>query len=299
MLTVIVMPDFSFERIPNFEAWVISAPHRSKRPVKEGEGAIKSCPFCVGNEKVNEEVYRIGGRDHDKNWNVRVITNKYPFAPIHEVVVHSPNHIQSIADLTQEQVRLIFESYVNRFSAHLGHGTVCIFANAGHASGESIGHSHSQIAVVPKEVPIVVPRLEEDLEYKGESFQIGEFNIICPPYSQWPDEVWIVPQERGKIFSEIRYEEIENISYLLRRLVTIFQARHGEDFPYNYYIYPFRDWYLRILPRAKIPGGFEIATGIYVNTQDPHETMEFIKAHLFEEDMEKVKLAQAEYRRGV
>jgi UDPglucose--hexose-1-phosphate uridylyltransferase len=292
--------DFDFIHIPNFESWVINAPHRSHRPVTDlSHKKNIACPFCPGTEKLNEEVYRIGGRDHDRHWTIRVLKNKFPFAPIHEVVIHTPEHDKGIQDLSKEQIRLIFETYVNRFTAHMSKGTVCIFANAGHMAGESIIHSHSQIAVTPKEVPIVVPRLEEDLAYKGEYFDAGEFKIISPPYSQWPDEVWIVPHERGKLFSEIRFEEIENISFLLQRLIKIFSLRHGNDFPYNYYIYPYRDWYLRILPRAKVPGGFEIATGIFVNTQDPKETMQFIKNHLFEDDAEKIKTQKAEYRRGV
>src|SRR3989344_5861529 len=125
------------------------------------------------------------------------------------------------------------------------------------------------------------------------------FFRLCPRYSQWPDEVWIVPEERGKLFGEITYGEMEGLAYILRRLIRIMNIRHDQDFPFNFYIYPHRDWYLRLIPRAKILGGFEFATGIYVNTQDPRDTMEFIKKHFFEEEEEKIKLSPAEYRRGV
>ncbi len=128
---------------------------------------------------------------------------------------------------------------------------------------------------------------------------VKDFKLICPPYSQWPDEVWIIPTARGKIFSEITFEEIESLSYVLKHLLRILAARHGHEFPYNFYIYPYRDWYLRIMPRAKIAGGFEMATGIFVNTQDPRDTMKFIKQHFFEEDEEKIKINKAEYRKGV
>jgi len=45
----------------------------------------------------------------------------------------------------------------------------------------------------------------------------------------------------------------------------------GADFPFNFYIYPGGDWYLRLIPRVKTPGGFEIGTGILVNTTDPKQ----------------------------
>ena len=294
-----VNKDFKFVNIPSLENWVILAPKRAKRPDIHVKGAPHFCPFCVGNEKNDPEVYRIGGEKDDSNWSVRVVKNKFPFAPIHEVIIHTREHVHSLSELSVDQVKLVIEAFVNRFNAHLKQGTVCIFSNSGHDAGESINHSHSQVAVVPKEIPIVVPTLEEFLDYKGESLTVKDFMLVSPPYSQWPDEVWIVPSERGKLFGEITYEEMENLAYILRRLVYIFDARHGEDFPYNFYIYPHRDWYLRIMPRAKIAGGFEIATGIFVNTQDPTETMKFIKTHFFEEDREKIREHKADYRKGV
>lgn len=292
------MADFKFLKIPNVEEWVVNAPRRAKRPNQNGE-KIHFCPFCPGREQDEPETYRIGGENNDSKWSVRVIQNKFPFAPIHEVVIHSPEHHKHFSDLPIEQIRLVIETYINRFNTHIKFGAVCIFGNSGRDAGESIGHPHSQIAVVPKNVQVVVPRLEQDPLYRGEYFQVGEFHLICPPYSQWPDEVWVVPKERGKLFGGIRYEEIESLSYVLKRLVKIFEVRHGDEFPYNFYIYPFHDWYLRIMPRAKIPGGFEIATGIFVNTQDPRETMQFVKDHFFEEEEEKIKVNKAEYRKGV
>lgn len=292
------MANFKFLRIPSLENWVVSAPKRAERP-RLSETKSTFCPFCPGNEHIEKEVYRMGGDDNDAHWSVRVLPNKYPFAPIHEIVVHTPSHHKHFSDLSLDQVRFVVEAYVNRYNAHKGKGTVCIFSNSGRDAGESIIHPHSQIAVVPQEVQVVVPRLEQDILYRGEHFETPQFVLICPPYSQWPDEVWIVPKERGRLFGELRYEEIESLAFVLKRLIRIFEVRHGYEFPYNLYIYPYHDWYLRIMPRAKIPGGFEIATGIFVNTQDPYETMKFIKDHFWQEEEESIKKSSAQYRRGV
>ncbi|PIT89166.1 MAG: hypothetical protein COU27_01825 [Candidatus Levybacteria bacterium CG10_big_fil_rev_8_21_14_0_10_36_7] len=291
------MPDFKFINIPNLENWVISAPKRRTRPHSEKKSDF--CPFCVGNEKRDPSVYRIGGEGDDEKWSTRVINNKYPFAPIHEVIIQTPDHKAHFTDLPLDQIKLIIETYVQRFSTHMKAGSVCIFGNSGKEAGESIHHPHAQLAVVPKDIPLVVPRLEENLDYRQEHFKIKDFTITCPPYSQWPDEVWIIPENRGRLFSEISFEEIENLSYIIKRLITIFEIRHGHEFPHNFYIYPHRDWYYRIMPRAKMLGGFEIATGIFVNTQDPKETMNFVKEHFFDEEEEKISTHKADYRKGV
>lgn len=292
------MPDFSFIKIPNLEQWVISAPKRAHRPVT---GKKTSCVFCPKDDPndTEEEQFRIGGEKGDPHWKIRIVSNKYPFAPIHDVVVLTPEHLKSLSQATVEQMRLGIEAYVNRYNTYKKHGNVTIFGNSGHDAGESIGHPHAQIAVTPKNIDLVVPKLEKNVHYRAEYFDIGEFEIVCPPYSQWPDEMWIIPHYRGKTFGEITYKEIENLSYIWLRLITIFEIRHGHKFPHNFYIYPFEDWYLRILPRAKIPGGFEIATGIFVNTQDPKETMEFIKTHFAETEESKIKKNRARYRKGV
>lgn len=290
--------DFKFIRIPNLEEWVVLAPKRSKRPRPDDEKK-KVCIFCPGIEAREREVYRIGGETGDKNWSVLVLNNKFPFAPTHELVILTPDCNKHFSDLTLDQIRLGLEAYVNRFNTHVKKGAVCIFGNVGRDAGESIHHPHAQLAVVPRDVQVVVPRLEQELSYRGEYFAIGKYMLICPPYSQWPDEVWIIPQERGRLFGEITYEELENLAFVLKRVIKIFEIRHGYEFPYNYYIYPYHDWYLRIMPRAKIPGGFEIATGIFVNTQNPKKTMKFLKDHFFEEEEAKIKKHKAEYRRGV
>ena len=287
------MSDLKFVKIPNLKTWVVFATMRSK----VSHIGKKGCIFCPESKQTEAEVYRIP--EGEGQWRVRVVKNKYPFAPIHEIVILTPDHNKLLSDSSIEQVKFVIGAYVNRYNAHKKDGTVVIFGNSGHDGGASVDHAHAQIAVVPDNVDIETPKLARDLNYTGEHFQIGEFKIICPPYSQWPDEVWVIPLDRKKNFGEITYKEIESLSYIWHRLIKIFEIRHGHKFPHNFYIYPFSDWYLRIIPRAKMIGGFEISTGIFVNTQDPSDTMKFIKDHFAGADEEKIKKSRARYRKGV
>lgn len=290
------MAEFKFVQNPLSQKWVIFAPRRAKRP-DVARGAEPVCPFCLGREKDEPEVYRIGGTPGEADWQVRVIPNKFPFAPIHEIVIHSPDHHKNFDELPLDHVKLIIKTYQNRFITHQNKGQVYIFNNHSKDAGESLPHPHTQIAVVSPEVKLDTPRLEEP---QTEVLETQNFVLFCPPTSQWPDETWVAPKRKGRVFGEITDEEISDLAFVLARLIQIFDTRHGHEFPYNFYIYPGGNWYLRLIPRIKSIGGFELGTGIFVNTQDPKETFAFIKSHFHQPDHERIKVEHtAEYVKAV
>ncbi len=287
--------DFKFIENSISKKWIISSPGRAGRP-DIAKGAEPVCPFCYGNELKEKETYRVSGDEGKANWLVRVVPNKFPFAPIHEIVIHSPDHHKNFDELPLSQNELILKTYRQRFQTHQDKGQVYIFHNHGEASGESLPHPHSQIAVIPDFVKLDIPPLSEAV-----GFQETEcFKIFCPDSSEWPDEVWISPKTKGKFYSQVSDEEIKDLAKSLYRLIQIFDLRHGHEFPFNFYIAPFKSWYLRIIPRIKTLGGFEVGTNISVNTQEPKETIAFIKEHFQSPDEEKIKQEHgAKYHKAV
>jgi len=153
--------DFQFLQNPLSKKWVIMAPRRAKRP-NVAKGFEPICPFCPGKEKEEKEVYRVGGKQGDSNWKIRVLPNKFPFAPIHEVIILSPDHHKSFEELPLPQIELILEVYRQRYNTHKEKGQVYIFHNHGEGGGESLPHPHTQLAVVPFEVKLDLPRLASD-----------------------------------------------------------------------------------------------------------------------------------------
>ncbi|MGA2911626.1 MAG: hypothetical protein ABSE17_03255 [Candidatus Levyibacteriota bacterium] len=290
--------DFKFVENPISKRWIISAPRRADRP-DIAKGEEPRCPFCPGNELKDKEVYRIGGENNDRNWLVRVVDNKFPFAPIHEVIIHSPDHHKNFEELPLSQSELVLKTYRQRFQTHQDKGQVYIFHNHGEAGGESLPHPHSQLAVIPDFVkleiaPVSFSKTEE------ESQETEYFQIFCPVSSEWPDEVWILPKAQNVFFSQISDAEIKDLAKILYRLIQIFDLRHNHEFPFNFYISPNLGWYLRIIPRLKSLGGFELGTGVSVNTQDPKETIAFIKEHFESPDEEKIRtIHRANYKRAV
>lgn len=291
------MATFQFLHDAVSHFWVVFAPRRQKRPniAKSTEPAV--CPFCPGSEAGEEELFRIGGEPGDTNWMVRVLPNKYPFASIHEVIIHSPDHHKNVDEVPLENVVLLLQAYKARFLTHQAEGSVYIFNNHGIEGGESLPHPHSQLVVIPPDIAAPIPALPQ---LPSEYYETDAFRIFCPPIAQWPDEVWVAPKKQGEGFGAITDSEIADLALVLQRVVQLMDMRHGYEFPFNFYIHPGKQWYLRLIPRIKRLGGFEVGTGIFVNTQDPAETIRFIKGNFENPDVEKIQAEnRAEYATSV
>ncbi len=272
------MADFEFLEDPITHQWIVLAPRRSKRP-DETDRSQDICPFCIGREDDEPELFRIGSSTDKKDWSVRVVANKFPFAPIHEVIIHSPDHHKNLDELPLSQAIAVFETYKERYLAHHQKGQVYIFQNHGHDGGESLPHPHSQLTVIPHHIMLSMPQRKEP---DGEAIEKEHFTLFCPETSQWPDEVWLVPKKRHQTFGQSTDREVAELAEIVQKLIQVMDERHGNEFPFNYYIYPGVDWYFRFSPRKKSLGGFELGTGIFVNSTDPKETIAFLKAK-FEE----------------
>lgn len=284
------MADFSFLK-DSLGGWVISAPKRGKRP-DQSAGGEPPCPFEFIDGKVGDQepLFTLN--------QVRVVPNIYPFSPHHEIVIHSDDHRKNFGELDYSEAEDVFKVYHARFLKHNKFGQVYIFHNQGKMAGESLPHPHSQIVVVPSDVDLEIPPLRR--LFGQDHMVLSHLYIFCPHDSKWPDEVWVAPKREGNSFSEATSDEIRELSFIVSRLVQIYTIRYAQDFPFNFYIYPGVRWYLRLIPRLKVLGGFEVGTSVFVNTQDPHETFRFIEENFDNPDFEKIKeIHQAEYSKSV
>jgi len=273
------VPDITTNR------WVIYAESRSKRPkdTKPAPNVNKICVFCPGFEKIpGEEVYRIGkGQAYEQGWQVRVIKNKFPITDFHEVIIHSPDAVKDIDKLPVRHVQLILRAYRDRFAVNRKNGHVIIFNNVGEIAGASINHPHSQLVVVPKQITLDTLPLEPMVNMVKENDQ---FVVFCPEFSQWPFEVWIAPKKQMNDYGLTTDDTIVSLANTLqetlRRLIKHLSggshlhpgvpAVSFKDGPaYNFYLHWGKEWYIRIVPRLVHRAGFELGTGLSVNTVDP------------------------------
>ena len=270
--------------------WLISNPARTTRTGMDGKPF--RCPFCPGAEAdTPPEVYRIGDGEANKpGWKIRVVPNMFPITETHEVIIHSSDHNKNIEELSLDQIENIIKTYINRFDFLKSQGKVFIFSNQSLISGASLVHSHSQISVVPNDIPTDTLPVQPVVNIVE---QVGEFISYCPDYSEWAYEVWVKPISNFK-FQIFNQFQISNFSKILQSSIQKLKKIHGRNlhyskkpFGYNFYIsistvIPAKagiqeSWYLRIIPRFMERAGFEMSTGIMVNSVEAKKASEELK----------------------
>jgi UDPglucose--hexose-1-phosphate uridylyltransferase len=328
------MPDL--RKDPIVGRWVIVAKSRAKRPHNfESTPKIHPggfCPFCEGHEEQtpNEIIaYRPAGSQANRvGWRVRVVPNKFPALEIegelhkrgegiydmmrgvgaHEVIIESPEHLLSTADLSEENLREVFWVYRDRMvdlkkDRRLVYGM--IFKNVGAAAGASLEHTHSQLIVTPI-VPINVREemtgSQEFFNYRGRCvfcdmiqqelatekrivLDTPGFVAFCPFASRFPFETWVLPKIHSSHYENIQKNGIEELARVMKRVVANIET--ALDRPsYNYIIHtgPFDSqelghyhWHIEIIPRLTKTAGFEWGSGFYINSVPPEEAASFLR----------------------
>jgi UDPglucose--hexose-1-phosphate uridylyltransferase len=323
--------------------WVIVAQERARRPdqfvrekkQEEPPEYLESCPFCIGNEHMTPpEVYalREQSEPNSPGWKVRVITNKFcALSPstklevhrensftkiagfgVHEVVVETPQHNQTLATLPQEQMENILEAVVQRLRTLAQDHRIAftaVFRNNGAAAGTSLVHPHSQLIATPtvpmnlREEIAEARRFYDDRMHcvycyvRDKELELGsrivlesdDFVVFTPFASRFPFEMMILPKQHSPSFlAHAREGDIKAFADILRRtLLLLHLSTNNPDYNMVVHTAPPRDscqdyfhWHIEIIPRLTTPAGFEMGTGIYITTAIPEDTAAFLREHL-------------------
>jgi UDPglucose--hexose-1-phosphate uridylyltransferase len=251
------------------------------------------CPFCAGNERMTPpEIDRIDADGPgESSWRSRVFPNLYPVTPHHEVVVLSPSHDRSFAQLSDEHAAEVMSVLRDRVKAHLRELPYSVaFVNHGRAAGASIAHPHAQVVglpFVPPEVQATQQRQEtaegdlvdHDVKLAREHDLLvdddGSTPLWCPFASGAPFQIRVVHRDAGPRFDQASDDVIAAVARATRRaLVRVRETL--QDPPYNMVIHTadanssaWPRWHVEMTPRLSIQAGFEQATGVLVNTTPP------------------------------
>ena len=329
---------------PIIGRWVIISVERAKRPIDllsqnsaQPEG---DCPFCEGKETfAAPEIYALRKPGTEKNkpgWEVRVIPSKIPFLRIegdldrrgkgvydvmngigaHEVIVETPNHLNNITDLSEEQIAKVITCFVERIKdLEKDHRFkyALVFKNYGQSAGGSrIKHSRSQLIATPitpnrvkeeligsklyyelHERCIFCDLIKQEIQTKSRVvLDIDGFVAIAPFASRFPFEMWILPKKHSCDFYNLSFEHNLDLAKTIK--TTLLKLKKGLDDPsYNLIIHaaPFRrkkvgywktieedyHWHIEIMPRLTNVAGFEWGTGFYICPIPPEEAASYLR----------------------
>lgn len=301
--------------------WVTVASERAGRPgdlisrqLNVQADPDQRCPFCPGNEEATPPALETYGPNG--NWLVRVVPNLYPAfeghdplrvqnlgpvftqaeaSGVHEVLVFSPDHLSSWADLDDKGAGLAMAAIRDRMEDHARRSTVRYtqaIVNMGREAGASLDHPHGQLLGIPF-VPGEIAEEEAGFRrFEGSCllctmaeaevkaghrlvFEDERVVVVCPFWSGAPYEMLIVPRTHEIHLEDAAPPDIVAIGRGLRDALRLLRSKVG-DVAYNIVFHtaphhhegPFH-WHVHVVPRLTSLAGFEQGTGVMINIVPP------------------------------
>jgi len=226
----------------------------------------------------------------------------------HEVIIDCPDHACCLAMLPDAHVANILRVYKERYNLlgmdrRVNH--ITIFKNHGASAGASMQHPHSQLIATPVIPSQVQSRLHEALSHyddTGECMfchmverEIGDqtrivlkserFVALEVYASATPFATHIFPLRHMASFGDISTAETVDLAHTLRTLLgKIYVGLENPDLnfvirsgPSDYASARHFHWYVSVIPRLTRMAGFELGSGMFINTVLPEAAAEFLR----------------------
>ena len=306
--------------------WTIIATERARRPAAfvDPQSTITDqnlCPYC--RDISSPSVYEFHGVKVF-NSSTPILDNSKPFERRghglydvchsygrHEIVVESSEHIANMADLSQDRIKAVMQTYAFRMQEHRKDPFIeyiLAYKNYGVAAGSrNIGHSRSQIMavpVLPMRVKDKISGAQKYFDYHerclfcdmiSQELKDGErvvtqndhFVVITPFASRFPFETWILPKKHNCDFADgiVGYEDA--LASIMKDVLLRFKIGLNDP-AYNYLIQnsPVKNaslfkenyhWHIEVIPRLTRVAGFERGTGFYISPIPPEMTAAFLR----------------------
>jgi UDPglucose--hexose-1-phosphate uridylyltransferase len=224
-----------------------------------------------------------------------------PAVGAHEVLVHSPEHVTSLAELSEERFAGAVSAWRERMRAVAPEASyVHLIVNEGPDAGASLEHSHAQLYAL-RFVPAAIARERERASAFHERMMGGhllaevateevrrrerlvavddEALLICPWASRSPFELRVVPRRPAPSFELDGETGTAMVHTALRALAALFGSapqlnlwvrtapRGVDEFC----------WHIDLVPRLTVRAGFELGTGVDVNIYPPERAAEDLR----------------------
>jgi UDPglucose--hexose-1-phosphate uridylyltransferase len=301
--------------------WVTVVAERAERPTdfaprnRQVEAhPLDPCPFCPGNEESTPPALETYGRDG--RWVVRIVPNRYPAfygddplavrnlgpvhvqAPasgIHEVLVFSPEHGASWADLDDRDAGLVMAALRDRVEEHARTPNIRYtqaIVNHGREAGASLSHPHGQLLGMPFVPGEILDEERAFARFEGGCILCATIEaevtdgsrvvhdddrvvIVCPFWAGSPYELLVIPRTHDAHLQDSAPADLASVGRSVRDALESMRRLLG-DVSYNlvFHTAPHRHngpfhWHAHIWPKLVSIAGFERGTGVLINIVPP------------------------------
>jgi UDPglucose--hexose-1-phosphate uridylyltransferase len=304
------MPDLRFD--PLRKEWVAYATERNDRTFlptdfcplcPSGAGGASEVPLDDFEVVVFENRFPAFGPDRNRGRLVRPPTTGC------EVVVYTPEHHMTLAELPVERVRLLVDVWADRYKGLGSRADVAyvyIFENKGEEIGVTLHHPHGQIYALPFVPPFANAELQaahEHHEHTGRCLHCDELKAetdgprllfadnsmaaFVPNAARWPYEVHLYPRRHVASIADLDEQERWDLADALLRVTGAFDRHFGFSTPYVMAMHQaptdgqaWLEAHLHIefypphrrVDRLKQLAGVELGAGTFVNDTKPEDT---------------------------
>jgi UDPglucose--hexose-1-phosphate uridylyltransferase len=215
----------------------------------------------------------------------------------HEVIIESPWHDDNLAKMESARVEKVLSAYRRRFidvSRNPGNQLVVIFKNHGCRAGTSLDHPHSQLVATPFVPGYIRNKMFESQRYyddygrcvfcdiidyemksKERLVHVNDKYIAITPFASIvPYNIIIYPKKHQSCFAEIDEVDLADLASVLQLVLNkLYYLLNDPDYNFVIDSSPIdqsgnrhHHWHIEIIPRLSTRAGFEIGSGININT---------------------------------
>jgi UDPglucose--hexose-1-phosphate uridylyltransferase len=305
------MPELRFDPLRN--QWVAYATERNDRTFlptdfcplcPTGSGGASEVPLDTFQVVVFENRFPAFGPDRRLGRPVRPSTSGGC-----EVVVYTPEHSLTLAQLPLDRVILLVDVWADRY-VELGSRSdvdyVYIFENKGEEVGVTLHHPHGQIYALPFVPPFAQAELDAsrehlagagrclhceqiDRELSGPRMVLSESSMVAfvPNAARWPYEVHLYPRRHVSSIADLDEAERRDFADALLAVTRTYDRHFGFSTPYVMAVHqaptdggawPEAHLHIEFYPphrradRLKYLAGVELGAGTFVNDTMPEDT---------------------------
>jgi UDPglucose--hexose-1-phosphate uridylyltransferase len=247
--------------------WVAIAGHRQQRIFLPD---ILACPLCPSTPERLSEI-------PESDYSVVVFENRFPSfsgkidpsqltqhpnwgdeipaAGRCEVVAYSPDHYGSLANLNEQEMRLVISAWIDRsreLSKLESVEYVFVFENRGAEVGVTLHHPHGQIYGYPYVPTYVKKMLEQAKSYRQIHnrsmlddvvakelladerivYQDSNWVIFVPHAARWPFEIQIHPLRNLSFLTDLNQREFDALAGFIPKVIRALDNIFESPLPY-------------------------------------------------------------------